>query len=377
MTNVGDGQKGDIETLLQPDQYQVAVPIKRGATIGGILMELDLPVGAVIEAAKPIDLTKIRPDRELAVIYQDGEIRPIMLSYVIDEHTTLLLERSNKAWTSRVETVVYTPKESTVHFQINRSLWQDGLEANLRSSDLVRLANIFEYEMDFNSELRAGAEISLVADVLVPPPELDRKPKLGNLHAIKIVNDGKEHIAVRYVIDDKEGWYHPDGTGMKRPFLRSPLEFSRVTSSFNPKRYHPILKRTRPHNGTDFGAPTGTPVRAVADGLVKMARKNGGHGNFVKLSHTGTYATSYSHLSRIKVREGQRIKQGQIIGLVGSTGQSTGPHLHFQMWKSGKYVDAMRVRLPKSNPLPAQQRDEFKDIAKAWLAKLPTTGLEP
>ena len=157
---------------------------------------------------------------------------------------------------------------------------------------------------------------------------------------------------------------------MRRPFLRSPLEFSRVTSSFNPKRFHPVLKTRRPHNGTDFGAPTGTPVRAVASGKVTYAGRNGGHGNFVKLNHDGPYETSYSHLSRIKVKNGQQVRQGQIIGLVGSTGMSTGPHLHYQMWKNGKYVDAMKVPLPRSTPLNRALMAEFKQSVERFVPML-------
>ena len=139
--------------------------------------------------------------------------------------------------------------------------------------------------------------------------------------------------------------------------MRSPLAYSRVTSGFNPKRFHPILKKPRPHNGTDFGAPVGTPIRSAADGKVTYAGRNGGHGKFVKIKHNYGYETSYSHLSKILVRVGSRVKQGTIIGKVGSTGMSTGPHLHYQMWKNGRFVDAMKEKPPKTQKIPKKEKN--------------------
>ena len=136
-------------------------------------------------------------------------------------------------------------------------------------------------------------------------------------------------------------------------------------------RFHPVLKKRRPHYGVDFGAPTGTSVRAVADGRVTVAGRNGGHGNYVKLDHEGPYHTSYSHLSKILVKKGQRVQQGQLVGKVGATGLATGPHLHYQMWKNGSYVDPMKIDLPNSAPLPSSQRAAFKKTANRWIPMLP------
>ena len=353
---------------MAPDIARVPVKIGSGATLGGLLAGTGFGAGAVRDAAREhYDLARIRPDRELSFTWQDGVSEPIALSYTLDEDQTLWVTRSEGSLQARVDTVTYESSLDTRHLDLSSSLWQAGIAAGLRPIDLVRLAQIFEYELDFNTELRAGARFDLVAEVLTAP---GRSPKLGAIEAVRLVNGDREIVAVRQAKGEEETWYHPDGTGMRRPFLRSPLEFSRVTSSFNPKRFHPVLKTRRPHNGTDFGAPTGTPVRAVASGRVTFAGRNGGHGNFVKLNHDGPYETSYSHLSRIKVKNGQQVRQGQIIGLVGSTGMSTGPHLHYQMWKNGKYVDAMKVPLPRSTPLDRALMAEFQTSVERFVPML-------
>ncbi len=350
------------------DTTRVSLPIRRGSTIGGILSAQGLSATALIAAAKPhYDLTRIRPDRDLQLVYTDGIAEPTALRYVIDADQTLLIERCDDGWTSRLQEVVYTTQVETRRVRIERSLWADGLDAGLRPEDLAELAQIFEYELDFNSELQPGATLTLVGEVMTS----EHKTRLGDVHAVRLVNGDDVYEAVRHEVNGEGRFYHPDGTGMKRPFLRSPLSFgARVTSSFNPKRFHPILKRRRPHNGTDFGAPKGTSVRTVADGVVTHAGRNGGHGNFVKIRHDGGYETSYSHLSRISVKKGARISQGKVIGAVGSTGMSTGPHLHWQMWKNGRFVDAMKTRLPNSKPLPRSQKAAFAASVQKWLPVL-------
>ena len=345
---------------LPPDRVVQPVRIRRGATFGTLMSAYGLPPNALREAALPFyDLSKIRSDRSLSVAWLDGDPAPVQVVYDIDEDHTLILDRGEgDAWTAHVDEVTYTSEPGERAFVIERSLWQDGLDAGLRPMDLVRLAQIFEYEVDFNTELKAGARLAVVGQILSAP---DRDPRFGDIDAVRMQNGDKTWTVVRHVNPDgTEGWYQRDGTSLRRPFLRSPLEFSRVTSGFNPRRFHPVLKRRRPHNGTDFGAPTGTPVRVVADGVVERAGWAGGHGRFVKVVHEGGYATSYSHLSSISVKRGQRVTQGVLVGRVGATGLATGPHLHFQMWKNGSYVDPMKTKLPNQAPLPKGEKSAFE-----------------
>lgn len=360
-----------VEIDLGPDTVELAVAIRSGDTIGGLLQRHGLAVAPVLAAAQPhYDLTRVRPDRELTLRWTDGDPEPDRLTYGIDEDHTLVLERAPDGWTGRVDEVDYEVSEGSRSLTLTRSLWADGLDAGLRPDDLVRLARAFRYEVDFNTELREGDTFDVAAQVLSLDGEVQ---KLGELYAVRLVNQGKVLEAVKHVDDSgNQAWFKPDGSALKKPFLRSPLAFSRVTSGFNPKRFHPVLKKRRPHNGTDFGAPTGTPVQAVGDGRVVVAGRSGGHGNFVKIDHGNGYQTSYSHLSRISVRQGQQVKQGEIVGKVGSTGLATGPHLHYQMWRNGSYVDAMSVKLPSTGRLPQSEKAAFQAKVDKWMAMLPT-----
>jgi murein DD-endopeptidase MepM/ murein hydrolase activator NlpD len=352
-----------------PDETWIALRVKSGTTLGEVLSDVGLPASAIRRSALSIyDLAKLRPDRDLQLVYVDGEKEPVGLRYGFDEDSTVRVDRRVEGWQAHLEEVQYTTRVDQRTVLLERSLWQDGIDAGLRPADLVSLATIFEYELDFNTELRKGAILDLVADVLESP---GRSSKLGTIHAARFYNAGEIFTGLHYVQSSgREGYYHPDGTGMKRPFLRSPLEFSRVSSGFSRRRFHPILKRARAHNGVDFAARTGVPVRAVADGRILMAKTNGGHGRFVKIRHDGAWQTSYSHLSRILVKHNQRVRQGQIIGKVGSTGLATGPHLHYQMWKNGSFVDPMKISLPRSQPLPRNERAVFKEATRSWLGQL-------
>ena len=245
--------------------------------------------------------------------------------------------------------IQYETREAIRDFTVQSTLWGAATKQGLRASDIMQLAAVFEFDVDFNTELRAGATVRMVVEELYND---GRFAKLGTPLAVKLHNNGEDYLALHHTdASGDAGYFDPNGVARKKAFLRSPLPFSRVTSGFNPRRFHPVLKTRRPHNGTDFGAPIGTPIRASGSGKVVYAGRNGGHGNFVKIDHPGPYASSYSHMHKIRVKNGQKVKQGQIIGTVGTTGMSTGPHLHYQFWKHGKFVDPMKVKLPRTQKL--------------------------
>lgn len=358
--------------VLPADRLMVPLEIREGSSFGEVMEPWSVSANTLRDAALSVyDLATIHPGSELSLEFTDGEELPTGLHYRVDEDHTLLMARDGDVWSARMDEVAYVAHETTMTLTVTSSLWQAGMDAGLRPSDLDVLAKIFEYELDFNSELQPNAQLGLVGEVLSSP---GHKDKLGPLHAVRLLNGGDVYEMIRFVKPDgKEGWYHKDGTAAKRPFLRSPLEFSRVTSGFNTQRFHPILKVRRPHNGTDFGAPVGTPVRAVADGVVDFAGPNGGHGNFVKLRHASGYDTSYSHMSAVLVRKGATVRQGQLIGRVGTSGLSTGPHMHYQMWKNGRFVDAMREVMPNVEPLEPALLPAFLAQVDAWLPKVPVT----
>lgn len=345
--------------------------IRHGETLGAILPRYGVTqVQAVLAATKPhFDLARVRAGSTLVFHFLEGQSQPTGFTYRIDEDRTLLVELQGDEALAAVQEAWYEPQEGTHVFEVRGSLWESALAAGLRAADIVALAEVFQWELDFNTELQPGARVTVLSEDL--HAEDGTFVRLARMLAVRIDNGGKVFTSLRFVDSAGEvGWFHPDGEAARRPFLRSPLEFSRVTSGFNPRRFHPVLKVRRPHNGTDFGAPTGTPVRAIADAVVSFSGVKGGYGNHIRLDHDGPYETTYSHLSRLAVKRGQKVRQGQVIGYVGTTGMSTGPHLHYEMLASGRPVDPMKIELPSSQPLPESERGAFFALRDEVLPRL-------
>lgn len=342
-----------------------------GETAGSVLRSMRAPADTILAAAGSA-FNRISIGDRLHLDYREGDERPWRVRLDRDDPEIVSLLAKGDSYEQVKRPVPYTIESGTRTLVVRSSLWEAAETAGLRPPQIMELAKIFEYDIDFNTELAKGATIRALGDTLIDDAGNRR---FGGIRAAILDNAGKSWTAIRYVMKDGSvGWFAPDGTGRRRPFLRSPLEFSRVTSSFTLARYHPILKRSRPHLGVDFGAPTGTPVRAVADGVVTTAGAHGGHGNFVELDHDGPYATSYSHLSAILVKRGQKVRQGEIIGKVGSTGLSTGPHLHYQFFVNGQYKNPMTVELPMTGSLPDAERADFfavRDQVMPLLAEAP------
>ena len=263
--------------------------IVSGDTLGSILPKFAAPTHIVRDAALDLhDLAKLRVGRQLSFRFEPGDTVPAEVRYPLDEDRTLVVARDGELWAASVDAIEYDITTGTRSLSVTSSLWEASIQAGLRARDIVSLARVLEYDLDFNTEIRAGATADLLIEELWHDGELAR---LGTPLALKFTNADKEYTAIRFENSKGETrYYDADGVSRKAAFLRSPLEFSRVTSGFNLKRYHPVLKKRRPHYGTDFGAPTGTPVRAVGDGVIKTAGWNGGHGRYVKIDHNGPYA---------------------------------------------------------------------------------------
>jgi murein DD-endopeptidase MepM/ murein hydrolase activator NlpD len=236
----------------------------------------------------------------------------------------------------------------------------------------VQMAEIFAADIDMHRELRRGDTFSVVYESLTADGEtIAWGPSAGRVLAAEFVNAGKTHQAVWYRgADGRGGYFDLAGQSKRRAFLASPMEFSRVSSGFA-MRFHPILQTWRKHNGVDYAAPTGTPVRSVGDGVIEFAGVQNGYGNVVQIRHSNDRSTLYAHLSRIDVRSGQRIEQGARIGAVGSTGWSTGPHLHFEFRVNGAHQDPLRIaKASETMTLPAASRTEFAALARALQSQL-------
>jgi murein DD-endopeptidase MepM/ murein hydrolase activator NlpD len=250
---------------------------------------------------------------------------------------------------------------------IRSSLFAASDEARIPDSIAVQIAEIFAVDIDMHRELRRGDTFSVVYEALSADGEpITWSQGTGRVLAAEFVNGGKTHQAVWYRDANGRGAYFDfSGQSKKRAFLASPMEFSRVTSGFA-MRFHPILQTQRAHLGVDYAAPTGTPVRTVGDGLVEFAGWQNGYGNVVQIRHTNDRSTVYAHLSRIDVRKGQRIEQGQRIGAVGTTGWSTGPHLHFEFRVNGQHQDPLRIaKASEAVAIAPAAKIEFAAVARS------------
>ena len=356
--------------LLLPSPTPPAVTLRHrigaGDTLGQVLSGYGIDANALREAALPHhDLARLRAGRDLVLVYPQDEGEVAELRYELSEDEQLVALREGPTWVARVEAAVYQSTWTQRSFTVRATLWDAATDAGLRPADILTLAHVFESDIDFNTEVQEGARVDLVVQERV---RTDGFRKLGPPLAARFHNAGKTWVATRWQAPgaDRPDYYDDEGFNRRGAFLRSPLEFSRVTSGFSKGRFHPVLKTRRAHLGTDFGAPTGTPVRSVARGTVLKAGRNGGHGNYVEVQHEGPYRTSYSHLSKILVRKGEVVGQGQVVGQVGSTGLSTGPHLHFQLWVNGRHVDALAADLPRNERLPEAALPAFH----AWRARV-------
>jgi len=273
---------------------------------------------------------------------------------------------------SKIETIPSTTEEAGVAGKIDGSLFQAVTDAGEKPELAMRIAAIFAYDLDFYTDPRPGDTFRLVVEKKILAN--GETASYGRILAAEYDNGGHAYRAILF--HDPFGdpaYYTPDGKSMKRAFLHSPLKFAApITSHFSYHRFHPILKEYRPHLGIDYGAPTGTPVQTIADGKVIFAARKGGDGNLVKVQHSNGYTTYYMHLSKILVRDGQRVQQGQNIGLVGMTGLATGPHLDFRIEQHGTFLNFEKLKLPSSDPIAKRDWNAFAAARDHALAEMPS-----
>lgn len=266
----------------------------------------------------------------------------------------------------------YEARLARIAGTIERSLFDDGQEAGLSDRLIMELAEIFGWDIDFVLDLHHGDRFAVLYEEKY---WRGRKVADGDILAAEFINQGQSFRAIGHrASDGRMEYYSPDGFALRRAFLRTPVKFSRVSSLFSISRYHPILKAWRAHNGVDYDAPLGTPVRATAGGHVVTVGRVGGYGNMIAIRHAGPYRTLYAHLSRFRtgLRAGQTVEQGEIIGYVGRTGLATAPHLHYELQVNGVHRDPLTFKLPLSarTRVPFDSRGRFFHDAAVWIAEL-------
>lgn len=350
------------EQRLPVEQPWTTIKVRGGDNLSKIFIRADLTGADVHEivtsSAQAKQLTRIYPGQTMAFqLSPEGKLQA--LKHILDPLNTIVYERNNETFTVNKLTRQPEIRQVWKTATINSSLYAAAHRINIDQNLIMEMANIFGGVVDFVYDVRAGDTFSL----LYEERYIDGN-KLGNgaVLAAQFNNQGSRYNAFRYVYNNGEvGYYNEHGVSMRKAFLRAPLDFTRISSSFNPNRLHPIFKTKRPHRGIDYSAARGTPVYAAGDGRVTRAGYSKANGNYVVIKHGEQYTTKYLHLHKRNVKKGQRVKQQQIIGSVGSTGYATGPHLHYEFLVNGVHRNPRTVlrKLPKAESIAKADKSQF------------------
>jgi murein DD-endopeptidase MepM/ murein hydrolase activator NlpD len=350
----------------------IEVVVGRNDTLDAIFrrMALDTADLAAIRQLPGIrqSLDFLKPGDAIKLTHSDGEIKE--LTRKVSETQTLKVVRKDAGFSAKMIDNPVETRTRTATATIDSSLFQAAEAADISDMVALKLANVFAWDIDFVLDIREGDRFTVAYEQIYQDGKYLRD---GEVLAAEFVNSGRVYRAVRFVADTgTAGYYTPEGLPMRKAFLRAPVEFTRVSSVFNPHRMHPILNRIRGHMGTDYAAPTGTPVHAAGDGRISFAGQRGGYGNAVVLAHSNSVSTLYGHMSRFAkhIRVGTHVQQGDVIGYVGMTGLATGPHLHYEYLVNGVHKNPQTVQLPGAEPLRADTLQKFRHLTAPLLADL-------
>ncbi len=365
--------KQSVESVSEKNNWQT-VTIKSGDTLASILTKNELPAATTHAIATLNEQTRalryIKPGQKIHLLLgDDGQLR--QMKYEPDITKTLLVQRTeDQSYSSQITNFQLDAYPVYREGVIESSLFEAAANSKIPESVIMDLASIFGWDIDFSLDIRKGDRFGIVYNELYKD---DVKIRNGRILAAEFINNGKTYRAVYYTDPKGNGDYFDEsGKSMRKAFLRSPVEFARVSSRFSNKRWHPVLSKWRSHKGVDYAAKRGTPIRASGDGKIKFAGTKGGYGRSIIIQHGGRYTTVYGHLHRYAKgsRSGKKVKQGQIIGYVGSSGLATGPHLHYEFRVNGVHRNPLTVRLPEAKPVHPSYLVNFKEKTSVYLSML-------
>lgn len=365
-------------TLAAPPSFArtVHAQVSAGYTMSQTLKDFGLLFperAALMEALKPLaDAAHVAAGTGLKAYYRHSEDEaPVRVEVRLGDRLTVELDQvAAHQWVAKAAQVPIETRLAAFSGVVRSNLWSSAVQAGMDPQLINRMAELFAYQVDFRRGVHEDDKWRLTVERLF----IGGKPAgWGDVVAAEYVNDGESYAAVRYNQGGVKGYFSPDGGSLRRLFLKSPLRYAHITSGFQAARFHPILKVRRPHLGIDYGAPQGTEVMAVGDGIITFAGNRGGSGNMIRIKHSGTYATEYKHLSAFAtgLSAGAKVSTGQVIGFVGATGLATGPHLHFEFHVAGQVVDPQGLRFPAADPVPEKEVAAFRIAAKKALDELP------
>ena len=286
------------------------------------------------------------------------------LKYPISKTETLYVHLSPSGYESYKDTKTVEIREAFTHGVIQSNFWSSALSAGMENKQIIALANIFGWDIDFASDIRKGDSFHVIYEKRYIDGDYIGT---GKILAAEFINQNETFQAIRYSDDN---FYSPDGKSMRKAFLRAPVNFKYISSNFKKKRFHPVQKRWKAHRGTDYAAKTGTPVVSAGNGKVTHSTYNKYNGHYVFIQHGNGIVTKYLHFSKRKVKRGEKVKQGQVIGYVGATGLAAGPHLHYEFLLNGVHRNPRTVKLPDAKPINRKYKADFQRLAQQRIQEL-------
>ncbi len=356
------------------DENWVSYSVKKNDNLTSLFKRAGLNARDVYNISqatlKGEELSRLYPGESLAFLIEGAALKK--LKYEVNPLKTIVIESIHNEYV--VKTIERTPetRERYIEGVIENSLFEDAERAGLSNNMIMRFASMFGWDVDFSQDIRKGDRFKVIYNEQYLDGE---KISDGHIVAAQFTNGGENFTAIRYTDSDgSSSYYTPDGHSMRKAFLRMPVDFARISSSFNLKRKHPVLNRIRAHKGVDYAASTGTPIKASGDGKVIWKGNKGGYGRAIIIQHGSNITTLYAHMSRYnkKLEQGSRVKQGQVIGYVGKSGLASGPHLHYEFRVNGTHKNPMTVKFPQASPVPKEERAAFQQVALQMQTQLKT-----
>lgn len=378
-TGDNDENAGPVNLVygIDADLYRLETSeIASGETLGKILNRYGISAQAVDRldkiAAEVFPLRNIRAGQKYtAFIHEDSLYTPHLdfLAYEISMTDYVVFGFQNDSVTIRKDAKSFTLERRKKSAVINSSLWGAIMEQNLPYSLAAEMEEIYQWTVDFFG-IQKGDSFTVIYDERFIDDSVS--VGIGRIWGAKFTQGGKEYYAIPFRQGGKIQYWEADGASLRKQMLKAPLKYTRISSRFSYARRHPIYKVYRPHTGVDYAAPKGTPVHAVADGVVTFKGWGGGGGNTLKIKHAGGLMTGYLHLSGYAkgIAQGTRVSQGQLIGYVGSTGASTGPHLDYRVWKNGTPIDPLKIPSEPAEPISKENREAFEFVRDRIMAEL-------
>ncbi|MEP1448120.1 MAG: peptidoglycan DD-metalloendopeptidase family protein [Paraglaciecola sp.] len=363
-----DNVKVEDFSIVEETNTSQSVVVKKGDNLATIFKRVGLSPQQTYHVSKAgtqaKKLLKIMPG-DVLELQIDPRGQLVSLQYPYSNTETLVITKAeDDSFSSSIETLKVDTRLNYTQGDVTNSFWNAGLKANLTNNQIMQVAGIFGWDIDFALGLRTGDSFYVMFEEHYINGEFIEN---GDIVAAQFVNQGETYTAIRY---QDGNFYTPEGRSMRKSFLRAPVNFRYISSSFKKRRFHPVQKRWKAHRGVDYAADRGTPVIAAGDGKVIKSSYDKYNGHHVFIQHGEKYVTKYLHFTKRKVKKGQTVKQGQLIGTVGSTGLASGPHLHYEFLVDGVHRNPRTVDLPKAQPIENKEKQKFIDIAKNRLQQL-------